>query len=322
MHHLTPASRRHESSRAWSRRRLPGLLAWLLLAGLAPHAIAQELTPRNWSHLPVDTNFLGGGYAYTEGDISFDPVLRIENATMQLHTWVMKYIRTFELLDRTARVGLATGYQEGRWSGLLDGAPASATRKGLTDSVVRFAVNLYGAPPLNGKDYAAYRAATTNETIVGAALALHLPTGDYQKDKLINLGRNRYTLRPQLGVVHTRDRWTFEVTGGIWFTTENDSFFNGNTLEQDPLYAFQGHLIYTFRPGLWTSASVGTGIGARSEVNGVKKNDRKENIAYALAFGYPLSRRLGIKVSYLGIRSKPRIGTETDTLIVALTTFW
>ncbi|MEN8687944.1 MAG: transporter, partial [Desulfuromonadales bacterium] len=93
-------------------------------------SFAEELEPRRWSHLPINTNFIGGGYAYTEADIGFDPVLKIEDADVELHTWVAKYIRTFSLLDRTARVSLLQAYQEGRWSGLVNGTPTSIRRSG------------------------------------------------------------------------------------------------------------------------------------------------------------------------------------------------
>ena len=41
--------------------------------------------------------------------------------------------------------------KSGTWSGLLDGTPASVDRDGWADSSLRFAVNLYGAPPLAGQ---------------------------------------------------------------------------------------------------------------------------------------------------------------------------
>ncbi|MGB5992915.1 MAG: transporter, partial [Desulfobacterales bacterium] len=123
-----------------------------------------------------------------------------------------------------------------------------------------------------------------------------LPTGDYMEDKLINLGKNRFTFRPQLGVVHNRGKLSMELTGSVWLYTDNDDFFNGNKLEQDPYYTIQTHLIYTFRPGLWTAASAGDGYGGESTVSGVKKNDRRENLAWALSFGCPITRQLGVKV--------------------------
>jgi len=179
----------------------------------------------------MKTNFHGGGYAFTNGDLSLDPVLKIEDATFEMHTVALKYIRTFELLGRSARVDLAGAYQDGTWKGTLDGVAARAERKGWADPVMRFAVNLYGAPPLEGQEFASYRAEQERETIVGAGLAVHVPLGEYFDDKLINLGSNRFTIRPQLGVVHNRGKWGFELTGSAWIYTDNDDFFGGKKLE-------------------------------------------------------------------------------------------
>jgi hypothetical protein len=96
-----------------------------LALGLTLPCFAQELEPRRWSHLPIGTNFAGGAYSYTEADISFDPVLLIENAEMEMHTWAYKYIRTFALFEKSARIEFAQGFQEGRWTGLVDGVPSS-----------------------------------------------------------------------------------------------------------------------------------------------------------------------------------------------------
>jgi hypothetical protein len=305
---------------------LKNLYIWclyvFLILGLPSLCLAQELEPRRWSHLPTGKNFAGGGYVYTEANILFDPVLRIENVEMEMHTWALKYIRTFELFQKSARVDVTQGYQEGRWTGLVDGVPSSIKRNGLSDSVLRFAINLYGAPPLEGKEFSAYRAKVDVETIVGTALVVQLPTGDYMDDKLINLGTNRFTFRPQFGVVHNRGKWSMELTGAVWLYTDNDDFFNGNKLEQDPYYTIQTHLIYTFRPGFWTAASAGYGYGGESTVSGVEKNDRRENLAWALSFGFPITRQLGVKVIYLSTRTQESIGQDTDSIGGAFSIFW
>ena len=59
-------------------------------------------------------------------------------------------------------------------------------------------MNLYGAPPARGKEFMQYRMARTTSTIIGAAIAVSLPLGEYYPDRLINLGKNRYIIRPQL----------------------------------------------------------------------------------------------------------------------------
>ena len=115
----------------------PCLLALLLVLASASVAEAQELEPRRWSHLPTGTNFHSGGYAFTDGDLSLDPVLKIEDATFEMHTVALKYIRTFELLGRSARVDLAGAYQDGTWKGTLDGVPARAERNGWADPVAK-----------------------------------------------------------------------------------------------------------------------------------------------------------------------------------------
>ena len=286
------------------------------------NALADELEPRRWSHLPINTNFFGTAYAHTDADISVDPVLKLENVTMELHTWAAKYIRTFALFDKTARIDLLQAYQTGRWSGLLDGVATSTRRSGLSDTFLRFAINLYGSPPLEGKEYAAYRARAKVETIVGAGLSIQLPTGDYMNDKLINLGTNRFTFRPQLGVVHTRGKWSLETTTFVALFTDNNDFFKGKKLEQAPLFTMHNHLMYTFRPGVWAGVSGGFDYGGRSTVDGSKKDDRKQNLIWALGFGFPLSRHLGVKVSYIGTRTQKSTGLDSDSFTMGVNWFW
>lgn len=294
----------------------------LLLLSCARPCFADELEPRRWAHIPINTNFIGAGYAYTEADIGLDPVLKLENVQMEMESWIAKYIRTFSLLDKTARIDVLQAYQEGRWTGLLDGAPKEAKRSGWSDTLVRFAVNLYGAPPLEGEEYARYRAATDVETIVGAGLSVQLPTGDYMDDKLINLGTNRFTFRPQLGVVHTRGKLSLETTGYVALYTDNNDFFNGMQLEQDPLYVINGHLVYTLRPGVWAGVSAGYDYGGRSTVDGIEKDDRKQDLIWAVSIGFPINRHLGVKLGYLANRTQESTGSDADTFALGLSAFW
>jgi len=298
------------------------LLALLPIFAATLAAEAQELEPRRWSHLPTGTNFHGGGYAYTDGDLSLDPVLKIEDATFEMHTVALKYIRTFAVLGRSARIDLGGAYQDGTWKGKLDGVDARVERNGWADPMMRVAVNLYGAPPLKGQEFASYRAEQKRETIVGAAVAVHFPLGQYFDEKLINLGNNRFTIRPQLGVVHNRDKWSFELTGAAWIYTDNDDFFGGNKLEQDPFYTIQGHVVYRFRPGLWVAGGLAYGIGQESTVDGDHKDDRKQNIVFGLSTGYSVTRNFGLKIGYLGTRALADTGLDFDSFIVGATFFW
>lgn len=112
----------------------------LFIKSLMLPCFALEFEPRRWAHLPMGTNFAGVGYAYTESDILANPATRLENVEMKLHTVAGKYIRTFELFDKSARIDLTQGYQDGEWIGLVDGVPATASRSGWADTFARFAV--------------------------------------------------------------------------------------------------------------------------------------------------------------------------------------
>jgi len=267
-------------------------------------------------------NFAGVAGVYTREDIFFDPVLRLEDVEMDRWTLAFKYIRTFRVAHKSARIEAAQAFHWAQWKGLLDGNPAQTERQGPGDPVLRLALNLVGAPPLKGKEFSEYRAKLKRETIVGAALAVHLPLGEYQEDKFLNLGGNRFVIRPQLGLVHGWGKWSAELTGSIWCYTRNDDFYNGLLLEQEPLFTVQGHLVYTFRPGLWIGGGVGYGYGARSTLNGEPKDDRKENLSYGIGVGYSLSRNVGLKLAYTGVRAQARTGADVHAIALAMSVMW
>ncbi len=144
-----------------------------------------------------------------------------------------------------------------------------------------------------------------------------MPYGEYLEDKLINLGQNRWIVRPQLGVTHTRGKWTMELTGSVFLYSDNDEFWNGNRLENDEVYAVQGHLIHTFRPGLWASLSTAYGSGGEAQINGVNKDNPAGNWLSALSLGLPINRTQGIKLSWLRARTQKDTGLDLDTVLMA-----
>ena len=284
---------------------------------------ALDPEPRKWNHVPMDTNFVGVAYVYTEADIFVDPVLKLEDVEMKMDILGAAYIRTFELFKKSARVDIVQGYKEATWTGLLDGVPGSTSRSGWSDTLVRFGINLNGAPPLRGEEFFAYRAKHKVESIVGVGLVVRLPTGDYEADKLLNLGQNRFVFRPQLGFVHNRGKWTTEVTGEIAFHMENSEFFNGNSLEQAPMYILIGHLMRSFKPGQWLGLSFGGEYGGEFTLNGVDNDDTTQlNVGWAVNYVHPLSRQASIKFKYIGIRRKELSGFDAETLVISGAYAW
>jgi hypothetical protein len=293
-----------------------GLACLLLPAGLA---MAQALEPRRWSHLPVGANFAGVGYAYSDVDIFLDPALELEDVRGDIHTTLISYTRVLDVFGKSGRINFLVTYSVGRWDGLLQGAPASTRRRGFNDPRMRFAVNLLGSPAQRG---AAFTPVPAN-TIVGVALDITAPLGEYLEERLINLGANRWIIRPQIGVVHNWDKWAAELTTSAWFFTDNDDFDVDKTREQDPLVSIQSHLIYTFRPGLWASLSAAYGGGARSTIDGVQANDQIGNVLVSVALGVPINRRQGFKIAYIHGETTKNTGSDYESVpAVGMSTYF
>jgi hypothetical protein len=292
---------------------------WLLFAILSTGPLqAQELEPRRWSHLPVGANFAALAYSYADSDILFDPALEIEEATGEVHTAIFSYVRALDVFGKSGRIDVLVPYSTGRWQGLLQGQPASTRRRGFADPRFRFAVNLLGSPAQRGAEFQRFKVTT----IVGAGLEITAPLGDYQDDRLINLSTNRWNFRPHIGVVHNWGNWSGEMTASAFIYTDNDEFRGDSSREQDPLYALQSHLIYSFRPGLWASLSAAYGGGAESTINGVSRNDRTAKTLLAASFGFPIDRRQGIKISLIRGETQRDNGDDVNRLLLAYSVMW
>ncbi|MBE9548321.1 MAG: transporter [Proteobacteria bacterium] len=262
--------------------------------------------------MPTGLNFAGVGIGHIEGDIFFDPLLLVENAEFDMEVLGLVYVRSFGLFGKSARVDLNLPYLAGRWEGTVDSELVDFRRRGLGDARLRLSVLLYGGPAVTKAEFAKSK---KSNTVVGAAISVSMPTGEYSSDRLINLGSNRWVVRPQLGVTHTRGKWVGELTGSVFLYGDNDEFWKQTVLETDPLLALQAHLIYTFRPGLWAAGGIAYGWGGEAIVNNISKNNISGNLLTALSFGYPLSRTQGIKLTLLTGRTQKSTGVDINSLI-------
>jgi hypothetical protein len=293
-------------------------LAALFLLLLAGAAFAEDIEPRRWTPLPVGTTVAGVGVVRGQGDVGFDPVLKVEDATVEVTTTVVSIVHAFDLLGQSARFDIRLPQQHARWEGLLDGQPRTVDRRGLADPRLRLSVNLVGAPALKGQAFGAYRTAHPVNTVVGAAVAVTLPLGEYLEDKLLNLGQNRFAIQPQLGVVHYRGPWSYELTGSLSFFTDNHELLVNQTREQDPVLLLQAHTVYAAPSGWWVSPGAAYDWGGRSAVEGVVKDDYREDLLYGVSAGLAISRQLSVQLAYVANRPQTAIGSNTNNVALGL----
>ena len=293
------------------------VLAILITFFTASSSFAQDLEPRRWTPIPLDLQVVGIGYARTSGDIIFDPVMLVEDVKSEVDIVGLSYVTSFKLHNKLARFDLVVPMAKGKWEGLVDGVLTKINREGLLNPKLRVSVNLIGTPAINAKELRNYLAEKKSHTVVGAAISLSVPVGEYFSDKLINLGDNRYTIRPQLGLVHTNGNWSYELTGSAFIYTDNNDFYRNYTRKQKALYTIQSHMIYSLDAGKWVSLSAGYGIGGQSIVDGVDKNDKKNTLLSAVSFGMPISRSQSVKIAYVNGQTNSSTGSNYNSLLVA-----
>ncbi len=311
------------NSRAWlnvvpEMRYIIGLLlfACTLLAGGSP-ARAQDIEPRSYSNAPVGVNFLIAGYAYTTGGLSLDPSLPVNNPKIETSSSVLAYVRVLDLWGNSAKFQVILPYTWLSGSANYNGQTVKREVDGLSDARFRLSVNLYGAPALTLKEFAGYE----QDLIIGASLSASVPSGQYDATRLVNIGTNRYSFTPEVGVSKALGPWTLEVATNATLYTDNNDFFGGNTRSQDPLYLTEGHVIYNFPRGVWASIDATYFIGGRSTIDGVQRNDFQENWRVGGSLAFPVNAGNSIKL-YASSGVSARTGDNYDLIGIAWQYRW
>jgi hypothetical protein len=292
------------------------LIVACVLTGFASIACAQSIEPRAYSNAPIGVNFLIAGYAYTRGDLEFES-LPLTNANLRTSNAVFAYARTLDVGGMSGKFDMILPYT---WlSGSADymGEPVQRAVNGFADPLFRISVNFCGAPALSLKDFSAYR----QDLIVGASLQVSVPWGQYDGERLINIGGHRWWFKPGLGVSKASGPWTLEAQAAATFFTENHDFFGGNNRAQKPIYSIQGHAIYAFESGIWTSLDGTYFAGGRSTFNGELSNDLQSNWRVGGTLALPVDVYNSIKL-YASSGVSARTGNNFDLVGVAWQYRW
>ena len=133
---------------------------------------------------------------------------------------------------------------------------------------------------------------------MGTSVVIVVPTGQYDPNLLINIGSNRWALKPEIGISRSLRSWMLELDVGSWFFVQNSNFFHGQVREQAPLGSAQAHVSYTFRPGFWASLDGTYYTGGRTHVNGVRSNDLQQNSRLGATLALPLTRSQSLKLAF------------------------
>jgi hypothetical protein len=288
-----------------------------LLLSTALPLCGQELEPRAYSISPVGVNVIVLTNNLLGGDVTFAPTLPVEDARATINTTGLAYVRSINFLGRSSNIGAALPFTAGNLQGIYIGEFTKVSRAGLSDLGIRFAVNLHGAPAMNLKEFAAYR----QKTNIGVSLVVKAPLGEYDPTKLINIGTNRWSFKPELGLSKAIGKWTLEIYAGVWLFTDNTNFLGQYTREQDPIGSGQIHILYTIKPQLWVAFDSNFYTGGRTTVNGTVNLDLQRNSRVGGTVAIPLNRRHSLKIAY-SRGAFTTIGADFQALAVGWQYLW
>jgi hypothetical protein len=288
------SGRSWKESRHIALSRAVAVFAAVLVVYWAGAAWGQDMEPRTYSAVPIDTNFLIANYVRTTGSVSLDPSLPITGVKASINTGTLAYDRTFDLFGTTASAALAVPYFEGEVSGEVFTQGKQVSRSGLGDFRLRFTDNFLGNPALSAKAFAERKPTTT----AGVSLTIITPTGDYDPNNLVNIGSNRWAFRPDIGISQPIGDWFADTAVGVWLYTDNNNFFQGHVRSQAPLVVVQAHGGYNFRPGLWLAADAIYYSGSETSTNGISDHDAQTVSRYGLTLSVPVADGFSAKLAW------------------------
>ncbi|MBU3593592.1 transporter [Polynucleobacter sp. 71A-WALBACH] len=280
-------------------------------------AQAQNLEPRSYANTPIGLNFLIAGYAYTEGKVAFNPTLPIANAQFHSNTEVLAYVRSIDAFGNSAKFDVILPYSAFYGDALANGQPVQRQMSGIGDPKFRFSMNFYGAPALSLKDFRGY----SQDLIIGASMQISAPLGQYDNSKLINLGYNRWSFRPELGISKAIGSWTLEFMPSVTFYTVNSDFNYGQSLSQAPQYEAQAHIIYSFVSGVWLALNGDYFVGNRTTLNGVLNNNLQSNTRAGITLALPVDRHNSVKL-YASTGTASLTGSNFNAIGIAWQYRW
>lgn len=278
---------------------------------------AQTLEPKLYANTPIGVNVLFTGVGHTQGAIPENQALGLENPNLKINTAFIAYGRAFDVLGHNTKFDIILPASTLSGTAQQYGLDVSRDVNGMADTKARLTFNLLGGPALSIQDFASYQ----QDTIVGLSIQATIPTGQYDASRLINIGTNRWAIKPAIGISKVISDYTFEFTADAEFYTTNDDFYGGIKRKQDPIYSAQVHALYAFRKGMWLAVGATYYKGGEYINDGVRTDTELSNSRLGITFAIPIDKQNSLKIfGSSGINT--RYGSDFDAIAIAWQHVW
>ena len=275
-------------------------LTWttvFVASSLAPLK-AQDLSPRAYVITALRSNAVTLTYAYYSGSVLFNGVAPITGATGTYSVPALTYYHAFGMFGRSSNLNIAIPYGIGTFQGEFIGVSQQIYRSGLLDTTFRLSVNLRGGPAMQAQEYAKWN----QKTLLGVSLKVVAPTGQYDPNKLINWGSNRWAFKPEFGYSRRRKHVVLDAYAGVWLYIINQRYYSPSGPQpqaEKPIGSFEGHLSYDFKPRLWLSLDGNFWFGGITSLSGIENlATRQTSSRIGVTASLPLTKHQSLKFSY------------------------
>ncbi|GLS32846.1 Putative MetA-pathway of phenol degradation [Mesorhizobium albiziae] len=293
------------------------------LAGLGAATLALVPTgtladgARDWISVPVDMNFLYVYYTYSNAEASIDSNLPIDGASVDASVPIVRYARSFDLGGRVGGIQLIAPY--GFIDARLDGTSLETSTDGIGDIMGIFVANIYGAPALSKEQFAKWKP----EQYLTASLAVTAPTGKYDADKMLNVGKNRWVFKPQLSWGQPYDRGALlAVNANVQIFTDNDEYHGSSVLEQDALFSIEAHYSQNLTKAFWLSADAFYSYGGETSVDGVEQDNLQSTLKLGVSGSFNFTPVDAVTVAFNSTVAKRDSTPSAQTFSINYNRAW
>ncbi|WP_198174156.1 transporter [Mesorhizobium xinjiangense] len=248
---------------------------------------------RDWINVPVDMNFLYVYYTYSNAEASIDSNLPIDGASVHASVPILRYARSFDIGGRVGAIQLIAPY--GFIDAQIDGTSVESSTDGVGDIQAILVASIYGAPALSQEEFAHWKP----EQYLTASLAITAPTGRYDPDKILNVGKNRWAFKPQLSWGQPYN-WgaLLAVNANVQLFTYNDEYHGSSVLEQDPLFSIEAHYSQNLTRALWLSADAFYSYGGETRIDDTEQDNVQNTLRLGVSGSFNFTPVDAIAVSF------------------------
>lgn len=235
-----------------------------------------------------------GNKLYSDGDKLSDDF----NISSDVGIWRAVYY--YEIGGMTTATNLLVPFG----SVSVDGAAVGNTNtsaSGMADPVLNQAIWLVNKP-----DQLSWATFSTFVTV---------PCGQYDNDKLVNLGSNRWAIKPEFSMtrgIGTKGTFLEMLVNGEFYT-KNDEYGAGKVdLKQDTLYTFETHLVQHLAPETFVSLDYFYHTGGETKVAGVKQDNKHKDHALQFTLAHMITEKTQLMLKYksdLKVNNGPKTNT-------------